>query len=234
MMLLAERKNTRKKIEYKTVYLNNATYTGFINEKNDIVSIIDIDKNNTVTVNKNDIIEIKDTYSKFEQDVFDALQLAYKVTANSLYGQIGARTSPIYLKDIAACTTATGREMIMTAKKYVEDNYNAEVIYGDTDSIFCKFPLKDKNNNPVYGKQALEYAIDVGKDVEKNISKIMTFPQKLNYEKSLYPFIIFSKKRYVGNLYEFDVNSFKQKSMGIVLKRRDNANIVKKNIWWFN
>lgn len=228
MMLLAERKNTRKKIEYKTVYLNNATYTGFINEKNDIVSIIDIDKNNTVTVNKNDIIEIKDTYSKFEQDVFDALQLAYKVTANSLYGQIGARTSPIYLKDIAACTTATGREMIMTAKKYVEDNYNAEVIYGDTDSIFCKFPLKDKNNNPVYGKQALEYAIDVGKDVEKNISKIMPFPQKLNYEKSLYPFIIFSKKRYVGNLYEFDVNSFKQKSMGIVLKRRDNANIVKK------
>ena len=42
-----------------------------------------------------------------------------------------------------------------------------------------------------------------------------------------YPFIIFSKKRYVGNLYEHDVNKFKQKSMGIVLKRRDNANIVK-------
>ena len=32
----------------------------------------------------------------------------------------------------------------------------------------------------------------------------------------------------MGNLYEFDVNKFKQKSMGIVLKRRDNANIVKK------
>ena len=27
--------------------------------------------------------------------------------------------------------------------------------------------------------------------------------------------------------YEHDVNKFKQKSMGIVLKRRDNANIVK-------
>jgi len=46
--------------------------------------------------------------------------------------------------------------------------------------------------------------------------------------KCLYPFILFSKKRYVGNLYEKDVNHFKQKSMGIVLKRRDNANIVKK------
>ena len=93
--------------------------------------------------------------------------------------------------------------MIMTAKKYVEDNYNAEVIYGDTDSIFCKFPLTDNNSNPVYGKQALNYAIKVGKDVEKNIAKIMPYPQKLNYEKSLYPFIILSKKRYVGNLYLF-------------------------------
>ena len=31
----------------------------------------------------------------------------------------------------------------------------------------------------------------------------------------------------MGNLYEHNVNKFKQKSMGIVLKRRDNANIVK-------
>ena len=116
----------------------------------------------------------------------------------------------------------------MTAKKFVEDNYNAEVIYGDTDSIFCKFPLKDSNSNPVYGKQALKYAIETGIKVEKEIAKIMPYPQKLNYEKSLYPFIILSKKRYVGNLYEFDINKFKQKSMGIVLKRRDNANIVKK------
>ena len=41
-----------------------------------------------------------ETYNNFEKAVFDALQLAYKVTANSLYGQIGSRVSPIYLKDI--------------------------------------------------------------------------------------------------------------------------------------
>ena len=85
--------------------------------------------------------------------------------------------------------------MIMLAKKFVEDNYNADVIYGDTDSIFCKFPLKDVNNNQVYGKQALEYAIKTGLKVEKEIAKIMPYPQKLNYEKSLYPFIILSKKK---------------------------------------
>ena len=39
--------------------------------------------------------------------------------------------------------------------------------------------------------------------------------------------LYYSQKRYVGNLYEFDIEKFKQKSMGIVLKRRDNAPIVK-------
>ena len=39
--------------------------------------------------------------------------------------------------------------------------------------------------------------------------------------------ILFTKKRYVGNKYEFDHNKYKQTSMGIVLKRRDNAPIVK-------
>ena len=41
------------------------------------------------------------------------------------------------------------------------------------------------------------------------------------------PFCLLSKKRYVGMLYEEDPNKCKQKSMGIVLKRRDNAPIVK-------
>jgi DNA polymerase elongation subunit (family B) len=38
---------------------------------------------------------------------------------------------------------------------------------------------------------------------------------------------LFSKKRYIGNKYEEDTENYKQTSMGIVLKRRDNADIVK-------
>ena len=228
-MLLVERKNTRKKIEYKTIKdAANNTYIGLCSDNGDTYNIINIDTGENHNIEKNKVISIEDTYNSFEQDVLDSRQIAYKITANSLYGQIGARTSSIYLKEIAACTTATGRDMIMLAKKFVEDNYGADVIYGDTDSIFCKFPLKDEEGNIVLGKDALPYAIKIGKKVEKEIAKIMPKPQKLNYEKSLYPFILLSKKRYVGNLYETDVNSFKQKSMGIVLKRRDNAHIVKK------
>ena len=227
-MLLIERKNTRKKIEYKTIKDATNTYIGFCIDKGEIYNIFNIDTEESYNIQKDSVISIEDTYNTFEKDVLDSRQIAYKITANSLYGQIGARTSSIYLKEIAACTTATGREMIMMAKKFVEDNYGADVIYGDTDSIFCKFPLKDEEGNIVLGKDALPYAIKMGKIVEKEIAKIMPKPQKLNYEKSLYPFILLSKKRYVGNLYETDINSYKQKSMGIVLKRRDNAHIVKK------
>ena len=63
---------------------------------------------------------------KIETDLFkikilDAKQLAVKVTANSLYGQLGASTSPVCKRDIAACTTSTGREMLILAKKYDEE-----------------------------------------------------------------------------------------------------------------
>ncbi len=103
------------------------------------------------------------------------------------------------------------------------------IILKNTDSIFCKFKIKDENGKEIKGKPALPYAIKIGQEVESKIKKYLPYPQKLNYEKSLYPFILFAKKRYVGNLYETDPEAKpKQKSMGIVLKRRDNANIVKK------
>ena len=226
-MLLNERKDTRKKIEYSTLILKDGKeLIGFIEEKDELYIVSDIDKK--TTIRKDEVLEINKTYNKFECAVFDALQNAYKLTANSLYGQIGARTSPIYLKEIAACTTSTGREMILLAKDFVEKNYNADVIYGDTDSIFCKFRIKDVNGIDIFGKEALKGAIKIGMEIEGKIKGILPYPQKLNYEKCMYPFILFSKKRYVGNLYEKDDVNFKQKSMGIVLKRRDNANIVKK------
>lgn len=68
----------------------------------------------------------------FKYNVLEGRQLAYKVTANSLYGQTGARTSSIFLMDIAACTTATGRSLIKFSKKYCEKNYSATVVYGDS------------------------------------------------------------------------------------------------------
>jgi DNA polymerase elongation subunit (family B) len=254
-----------------------------------------------------------DEKDSFKKTVLDGLQLAYKVTANSLYGQTGAPTSSIYMKEIAASTTATGREMLQFSKHFIEKIYGPMInlaltnkkeynefvnkkfdifphmvketingkemefmvhledniklpakkfidfkkrwtnkdeyfeyfykimndlftgyrldpiiIYGDTDSVFFNPKITDLSTGKIINdKKALELAIQLGVWASEMICKLLPDPQKQAYEKVLYPFAILSKKRYIGNLYETDPNKYYQKSMGIVLKRRDNAPIVK-------
>ena len=151
-----------------------------------------------------------------QKSVLNGLQLAYKVVANSVYGQAGSRTSPIRKIEVAACTTAAGREKILFAKKVVEDDFGGEIIYGDTDSIFLRFKDKD-----------LKESIELGKQAAEKITSLCRRPYKIEYEKTFYPFILFCRKRYVGLMYEDDITKCKRKTMGIALKRRDNAPIVK-------
>lgn len=167
---------------------------------------------------------IKDVTDPFQKAVLDGLQLAYKVTANSLYGQMGAVTSPLYMKDLAACTTSAGREMLKKAKAFMETQYDADVIYGDSDSIFCVFPsvreMEDK-------KEALRLAIQTATEAVRKFKDEVKHPHELTYEKTLMPFVLLGKKKYTGILYEQPEDEGYMKSMGIVLRRRDNANILK-------
>jgi len=157
-------------------------------------------------------------YDESQRSVFNGLQLAYKVVANSVYGQSGARTSPIRNVYVAACTTAAGRRALQFARSVAETEFGGDVVYGDTDSIFVKFPTK-----------SVSESIRMGIDCGVSISKQMRRPYKIAYEKTFYPFILFCRKRYVGMKYEEDPNPAKSKrmTMGVVLKRRDNAPIVK-------
>jgi DNA polymerase elongation subunit (family B) len=130
--LLLQRKLTRKKIEFETIYLNNdRVLSGIIKEKDNLIIITNID-GQSEELEKSIILKREDTYDDFQKAVLDGLQLAYKVTANSLYGSCGAKTSQIYMKEIAACTTATGRKMILKAKDFMETHYKTETIYGDS------------------------------------------------------------------------------------------------------
>ena len=178
----------------------------------------------------------------FMANVLDKRQLAYKVTANSLYGQCGAKTSSFYEVDVAASTTATGRKLLTYAKRMVEEVYGnavvttkahgtvltrAEYVYGDTDSVFYTFNLETLEGVPIRGKQALEITIELARQVGDMASAFLKAPHGWVYEKTLMPFGLLQKKRYFGILYETDPNKGKPKSMGIVLRRRDNAPIVK-------
>jgi len=163
----------------------------------------------------------------FKKSLYDGLQLAYKVTANSIYGQIGAKTSKIFKPQIAASTTAGGRARIIHARDFVLREYpGSSVKYGDTDSIFMGFLLYEKNEK-ISDREKISRAIAIGQDVEKRIKVELPGVHALAYEKVLFPFILISKKRYLALKYEDSPDSCKQISMGLVLKRRDNAPILK-------
>ncbi len=227
--LLNARKSTRKKIIHVSLKKQDGEVVeGLEVKSDDQFTIIKNDEGLEITVTNSEIVEKNDRFTAFEKSVYDGLQLAYKVTANSLYGQIGAPTSAVYWKDIAAATTATGREQLYIAKDFIEENYpGSKIVYGDTDSVFVKFSMLDEEGQKLRGKAALQRSIDLGIEAGKRISKILKHPQDLEYEKTFMPFILLSKKRYVGNKYEEDTENYKQTSMGIVLKRRDNAMLLK-------
>jgi DNA polymerase elongation subunit (family B) len=103
----------------------------------------------------------------------------------------------------------------------------AEYVYGDTDSIFYTFNLETLEGAPIRGKPALEITIELARQVGDMASAFLKAPHGWVYEKTLMPFGLLQKKRYFGILYETDPNKGKPKSMGIVLKRRDNAPVVK-------
>lgn len=131
MHLLKQRKLTRKKIGLQRVTLVDARQIeGFYSKGSG--KVLRLDGTFVEFDEETEFVKTEDVYNNFQKAVLDGLQLAYKVTANSLYGQVGATTSPIYMKYLAASTTATGRKMIMLAKDFMEKEYNAEIIYGDS------------------------------------------------------------------------------------------------------
>ena len=179
----------------------------------------------------------------FMANILDKRQLGYKVTANSLYGQMGSSVSTFFEKDVAASITAIGRMMIMYAKTMIEQIYGdsiyttkeygdvrtrASYVYGDTDSVFFTFNLEDPvTGQSIRGKKALEITIEIAQESAKLCSLFLPPPMKLAYEKTLMSFILLSKKRYVGMLYETNPNKGKLKFMGLSLKRRDACDYLK-------
>jgi DNA polymerase elongation subunit (family B) len=141
-------------------------------------------------------------------------------------------------------TKKTQRKNPNAIKKFIEIKYEGYVydlttenhhfaagignlIVHNTDSVFYTFNLQDLNGNPIRGKDALEITIELAQEAGEIAAKFLKPPHDFEYEKTFMPFCLLSKKRYVGMLYEKDPNKCKRKEMGIVLKRRDNAPIVK-------
>jgi DNA polymerase delta subunit 1 len=178
------------------------------------------------------------------KNILEKRQNSYNITANSLYGQCGGTVSSFYEPDIAASTTASGRMMIMYARDMAETIYggnrrvptkdegdvitDAKYVYGDTDSVFFSFNLRDAaTDEPIYGKRALKITIELSQELTRLCTMWLKAPMEFAYEKTMFPFAIASKKRYAGMLYEKNIYKCYMKVMGLAIKRRDSCNYTK-------
>ncbi|XP_077213499.1 DNA polymerase delta catalytic subunit-like [Tasmannia lanceolata] len=168
--------------------------------------------------------DLKEAKDPFEKAVLDGRQLALKISANSVYGFTGATVAQLPCLEISSSVTSYGRQMIEHTKKLVEERFttlggydqNAEVVYGDTDSVMVQF-----------GVPTVEAAMGLGREAAEYISGTFTKPIKLEFEKVYYPYLLISKKRYAGLLWTNPEKFDKMDTKGIETVRRDNCLLVK-------
>jgi hypothetical protein len=149
----------------------------------------------------------------------------YRITATKNY----QRKSAIKIKKINEIPYPEGEYVYdLTTENHHFSAGIGEIVVHNTDSVFFTFQLEDATNRePIRGKKALEITIELAQEVAKLCTRFLISPMELSYEKTLMPFILLSKKRYVGMLYETDPNKGKLKFMGLSLKRRDACDYLK-------
>ncbi|KAK4204321.1 putative DNA polymerase delta catalytic subunit [Triangularia verruculosa] len=159
----------------------------------------------------------------FKKAVLNGRQLALKISANSVYGLTGATNGKLPCLEIASSTTAFGRQMIERTKHEVEERYcikngyshDAQVIYGDTDSVMVKF-----------GTAELAEAMKLGEEAANFVSSKFIKPIKLEFEKVYFPYLLINKKRYAGLYWTKPEKYDKMDTKGIETVRRDNCLLV--------
>ncbi|KAH1019965.1 hypothetical protein HUJ04_009704 [Dendroctonus ponderosae] len=148
----------------------------------------------------------KDVKDPILRNVLNGRQLAYKISANSVYGFTGAQVGKLPCLEISGSVTAYGRTMIEQTKQEVEQHYkvengyesDAKVIYGDTDSVMVNFKVK-----------SLEKSMELGREAAALISAKFISPIK-------YAGLYFTKSD------KYD----KMDCKGIETVRRDNCTLV--------
>ncbi|XP_017784664.1 PREDICTED: DNA polymerase delta catalytic subunit [Nicrophorus vespilloides] len=167
--------------------------------------------------------ELKETTDPSMRAVLDGRQLAYKISANSVYGFTGAQQGKLPCLEISGSVTSYGRTMIEQTRQEVEQRYcvangykhDAKVIYGDTDSVMVNFQVK-----------TLEESMDLGREAAEYISAKFIKPIKLEFEKVYFPYLLIQKKRYAGLYFTRTDTYDKMDCKGLETVRRDNCTLV--------
>lgn len=120
----------------------------------------------------------------------DGQQLALKLLANVTYGYAAAGFSGhMPMAELADAIVSLGRAAASAAKQKIESNsrWNAEVVYGDTDSLFVHFPGR-----------TLAEAFQLAEEIACDVTRSHLPPIRLKVDKVFLPCVLIAKKRYVG------------------------------------
>ncbi|TYZ60960.1 hypothetical protein PybrP1_001058 [[Pythium] brassicae (nom. inval.)] len=162
-----------------------------------------------------------------QKAVQNGRQLALKVSANSVYGFTGANVGQLPCIPIASSVTAYGRQLLFRTREEVERVYtvangyaaDAQVVYGDTDSVMVKF-----------GVATVAEAMPLAEDAARRVSAIFPAPIQLEFEKVYFPYLLMNKKRYAGLLWTRPEQYDKLDSKGLETVRRDNCLLVRRMV----
>lgn len=131
--------------------------------------------------------DMKNAPTEFERAVQNGRQLALKVSANSVYGFTGATVGQLPCVPIASSVTSYGRLLLEKTKEFVEEKYtkangyqhDAQVVYGDTDSIMVKF-----------GTATVVETFPLALEAAEKCSEIFPRPIQLEFEKVYFPYLL--------------------------------------------
>lgn len=157
-----------------------------------------------------------DKEDKTLQRLLNNRQLALKLIANVTYGYTSASFSGrMPCSEIADSIVQASRETLEKSIALIHsvEKWGAEVVYGDTDSLFVHLKGRTKDE-----------AFDIGDEIAATITNMNPRPVKLKFEKVYFPCVLLAKKRYVGFKYESKTQKEPEfNAKGIETVRRDGT-----------
>lgn len=157
-----------------------------------------------------------DKEDKTLQRLLNNRQLALKLIANVTYGYTSASFSGrMPCSEIADSIVQTSRETLEKSIALIHsvEKWSAEVVYGDTDSLFIHLKGRSKDE-----------AFDIGNEIAAAVTDMNPRPVKLKFEKVYFPCVLIAKKRYVGFKYESKTQKDPEfDAKGIETVRRDGT-----------
>ncbi|WFD34379.1 DNA-directed DNA polymerase [Malassezia cuniculi] len=141
-----------------------------------------------------------------------ARQLSLKLLANVTYGYAGASFSGrMPCVELADAIVQSGRETLEHAISWISHSVpDAQVVYGDTDSLFVHLPGR-----------TVKDAFAIGHHIAESITQMNPDPVRLRLEKIYDGCVLLAKKRYAGYMYATPTSKPTLDVKGLETVRRD-------------